>query len=253
KTNLSSTIIYYQSQLKNAQNTLEAKQRSLSLAQAQYELKSAKPRNFDIKSAESRVAQARANLQSVLANLAKYQIISPLDGTVVKVHKKRGEQASPNDQVLTVIGKAKLEIEVDIPEADVTDIVIGDQVAITLDAYGQNKKFTGHVTFIEPAETQIQDVVYYQIKIQFDQDDTEIKSGMTANISISVDSKKDVLAIPLRAISYRDGQYIVKVKFNESIEEKIVTVGLKGDSGYAEILTGIVEGDLVVVGQENAK
>lgn len=253
KSNLSSTIISYQNQITSAQNNLEAKQRSLSLAEAQYQLKSAKPRSFDIRSAESRVAQGRANLQSALANLAKYQITSPLEGTVVKVHKKRGEQANPNDQVLTVIGKSKLEIEVDIPEADISDIVVGDLAEITLDAYGQNKKFSGHVTFIEPAETQIQDVVYYRMKIQFDQNDTTIKSGMTANISIKVEEKKDVLAIPLRGISYRDNQYFIKTKVNEEISEKTVTVGLKGDSGYAEILSGLSEGEQVVVGQQNAK
>ncbi|MFW0837718.1 MAG: efflux RND transporter periplasmic adaptor subunit [Candidatus Komeilibacteria bacterium] len=252
KSNLSSNIIYYDNQVKAAQDTVNSREQAYILAQKQLALKKAGPRDFDVSLYQARLQQAQANLQTALANLSKYLIIAPLDGTITQVNKEVGEQANATDIVVQMIGKSKLEIEVDIPEADIAQVNLGDEAKITLDAYGSALEFGGHVSFIDPAETIIQDVVYYKVKVQFDLPDEAIKPGMTANIDILVDKKDDVLAVPSRSVYRVDGRSEVKILDAQNIEQVVsVQTGLQSDDGYTEIKDGLSSGQMIIVGEKN--
>ena len=118
---------------------------------------------------------------------------------------------------------------------------------ITLDAYGDDLKFAGEVAFIEPAETVIQDVIYYKVKVSFLPGDTDIKSGMTANAVITTARLDNVLLIPGRAIIERNGSgKFVRILADNQAFEKAVTVGLRGDEGLVEIKSGLAEGEQVI-------
>ena len=99
---------------------------------------------------------------------------------------------------------------------------------------------------MDPAETIIQDVVYYQVKVHFKDDVQGIKHGMTANTVIETDKKENVLRVPLRAVKQKNGDKIVTVlRADKTQEEKNITVGLRGDD-YIEILNGLEKGDTVI-------
>ena len=70
-----------------------------------------------------------------------------------------------------------------IPETDIGKVAMGDAVSMTLDAFS-GETFTGTVFYIDPAETILQGVVDYKVKVSFNKPDTRLKSGLTANLDI---------------------------------------------------------------------
>ncbi|PIZ81866.1 MAG: hypothetical protein COY02_00925, partial [Parcubacteria group bacterium CG_4_10_14_0_2_um_filter_41_6] len=188
--------------------------------------------------------QAQASLSLALANMEESIIRAPLVGTITKKYYEAGEQTSLSSPVLEMIGEATLEIEVDIPESDISKIIIGQETKITLDAFGDEREYTGSVTFVDPAETLISDVVYYRVKAAFS-DSGQVKPGMTANVTIITDMKENALYVPVRAVKSRNGDKYIEVLENGLVVEKIITLGLRGDEGI-EILSGLEEGDEVI-------
>lgn len=238
--------LYYETSIIDAENAVASALASLNLAEARLGLKEAPPRDFEIASAEANVRRAQATLNRYLSNWGETVIKAPVDGIITQVNFDVGEQSSISTPVVSMIGLSTMQIEVDVPESDITKVELNDQVEITLDAFSSDQKFIGTVTFIDPAATNIDGVIYYQVKISFNEKDERIKSGMTADITISTESKPNVLVVPTRAIIYReDGKYI-QVLENGQLTEKEVSVGLKGNGGLTEIISGIEEGAEVI-------
>jgi len=253
KSNLQVNSVEYDNNIEEAEENVAKAESALSLAEAELNLKLAGPRGFEIDLQQARIKVAEASLQSALADLADYSLVAPLDGVITKVNYEVGEYVSLTEPTVSMIGQGLLEIEVDVPESDITKVHVNDEAKITLDAFGDDKMFQGHIVFIDPAETIISDVVYYKVKIIFDETDDGIKSGMTANIVITTNIKKDVLYIPLRAVIEKSGEKFIRVIANGVMEEKPVTIGLRGDGGLAEVISGLAEGQEVVTYINNGK
>ncbi|RLC36293.1 hypothetical protein DRH27_05435, partial [Candidatus Falkowbacteria bacterium] len=233
-------VATYDSRVKSA---LEA----LQVAQAQLNKILAPADKYDISLAQARVRQARAALDSTNNQIENSIIKAQSDGTIIEVGYEIGEQVSPTKPVISMLGDNYFEIEVLISEADIAKVEKDDKTEITLDAYGEDLKFYGQVFFIEPAETVVQDVIYYKVKINFDPGEEEVKSGMTANVIITTAQKDNVLNVPGRAIIEKNGDgKFVRVLENNQVIEKKVMIGLRGDGGMVEILSGIKEGEDVV-------
>ena len=179
-------------------------------------------------------------------------IIAPVNGIITEINYEFGEQTSLTKPVIQMIGESNLEIEVDIPESDIAKIDVGQKSEITLDSFGDDEIFIGNVTFIDPAETVIQDVVYYQVKVQFSDNLNKVKPGMTANVTIYTAQKSNVLRVPLRAVKQNNGDKIVDVLVGENTEQKKVVIGLKGND-FIEIISGLSAGEEVVTFIKNGK
>ncbi len=245
KNNLAVFMANKDSQIQTAEGMVTSAKGSWDLAKAQLELKKAPTRSEDISLQRAKVAQTRAAVSRARAVLDQMTIYSPIDGLVTRVNYEIGEKTDLGKSVIAVLGESGLEIEVDIPESDVAKIALGQQAMITLDAFGDDKKFDGHVTFIDPAETVIQDVVYYKVKVMFDDIGENIKPGMTANIDIITAEKDNILVVPLRSVKDNGDKY-VEVLENGYEKKKSVTIGLRGDEALVEIILGLTEGEEVI-------
>jgi len=252
KANLRIKSVEYDNAIKDDELDIEKAQTALKVAEAELELKLAEPRNFEIDLQNARVNIAEANLQAALADLDDYRLVSPIDGIITKIHYKLGEFVGSSQPLLSLIGESNLQIEVDVPESDIAKVKIGDLAKITLDAFTEEQIFTSHITYIDPAESVINEVVYYKIKLVFDEEDEQIKSGMTANVVITTATRENVLYIPLRAV-LENGKKIVRVLENNQKIEKEVQIGLKADDGLVEILSGLEEGETVITYIKNGK
>ena len=231
-------------QITAAQAKVDTSFMAWQLALAQLNQLKVGTRNQDISLAQAQVSQAQAALDLINNQINNNVIKAPTDGTVTKKNYETGEQASSAKPVFSLLGANNFEIEVDISEADINKVAVNDFVEITLDAFSEDIKFYGKVNFIEPAETVIQDVTYYKVKINFDGQDKNVKSGMTANVSITTARKDDVLIMPARAVVEKNGSgKFVQLLVNQQVIEVPVTVGLRGDNGLVEILSGVKEGD----------
>jgi RND family efflux transporter MFP subunit len=223
--------------------TLEAWQ----VAQAQLNKIVAPPNKYDIALSRAKIRQAQATLDAVNKQIDNSLIVAPINGTITKIEYEIGEQVTASIPVISMLGENHFEIDVDISEADIAKVEKDNTVEITLDAFGDDIKFQGQVYFIEPAETVIQDVIYYKVNISFDPKKETVKSGMTANVIITTAEKDNVLIIPSRAVVERNGgEKYARVLADNQVEEKPIEVGLRGDEGMIEIISGIKEGEEVV-------
>lgn len=235
RTNVSTAI----SNLETALQTYKAKKSALSLSESQYSLKKAPARPEDILIDQAAVDQAEAGLNKTI-------ISAPMDGVVTKVDGDEGEIVAANTNQISVIADSNLEIEVYIPEADISKVNIGAPASITFDAYGKDFIAMASVSSVDPAATVIDGVPTYRTVLQFSNPDNRIKPGMTTNITIKGEEKQNVLAVPQRAVSSKDGAKYVRILDGKNIVEKEIVTGLRGSDGNVEVVSGLSEGDKVV-------
>ena len=246
KSNLQIKIVDYVNSQKEAESKVKKAQAALEVANAQLTLKQSGPRDFQLKLYEAKVDQARANLNKVLADLSDYSLLAPVDGIITKVNYKAGELVNSTSPVVSLLSESNLEIKVDVPESDIVKIHLSDSASITLDAFGQDRIFLGHITFIDPAETIINDVVYYKVTVTFDHEESDVKSGMTANVIVTTANRENVLYIPQRSVVDKNDKRTVRVLENNQPVEKDVVTGLRADEGNIEVLSGLIEGETVI-------
>lgn len=239
---------------------LAAKQnRDLAVSQAQsvvdarkadLDLKRAGARSADLEIAEANVVTAEGVYQNALANLEKKILRAPADGTVTRVDVKVGELAESMKPVIVVQDVGKLYIEADVNESSITNVLPGQTVEFTIDAFGQSRIFKGSVIQVEPSATITDGIVNYKIKTSIDENDPQIRPGMNANIVVTTGTKENVIAIPGAAIENKDGKKNVRVITNEKRKkyiEREVTTGLVGDGNMTEVLSGLVAGEKVAL------
>lgn len=237
RTNVSTAI----TNLQTAIQTYNSQKAALDLAERQYDLKKAPATSED-------VLIQRAAVDQALATLNETVITSPIDGIVTKVVGEVGEIVPANSTQISVIADSNLEIEVNIPESDISKVRVGAPANITFDAFGKDFVASATVSSIDPAATVIDGVPTYRTVLLFNNPDPKIKTGMTSNITIKGEERDNVLAIPQRAVWSESGRKYVKVLIGKKIIEKDITTGLRGTDGNIEILSGLSAGDLVVTG-----
>ena len=104
-----------------------------------------------------------------------------------------------------------------------------------------------YIISIDPGETIRDGISTYRAVLRFSAKDPRTKTGMTANITITTEKKSGVISVPIGIVISRGGAKYVNVKKGELIEEKEITTGSVSSLGYVEILSGLKEGDEVVL------
>jgi HlyD family secretion protein len=228
------------------QTNVNSAKSTYNKAQADLEELKAPPRSVDTAIYQADVDKYQANMNEYLQKLKDASIIAPFNGTVAKIDGKIGEVISVNDKVIiSLISPGAFQIRADISEADISKVDIEDSVEIILDAFPE-EKWIGQIIEVEPGETVIEAVVYYRIKILFEEISDKLKSGMSADVTIQTDKKENVLHVPYRAIVFKDDKKIVRVLKGKKIEEVEVETGLRGSEGEVEIISGLEEGEKVI-------
>jgi RND family efflux transporter MFP subunit len=235
--------------LTSARTAVNNAESSLALAQKELLLKRAGSTSESIDAKKAQVAEALAGIKNLEAQLSKMTLSAPFSALVVRQDAKVGEIASANKSVVGLIGVDGFEIEVNVPEADIAKISVGDSATTTLDAYGSDVYFPALVSKIDPAETLVDNVATYKVTLRFASTDARIKSGMTANLEIMTDSRSNVLAVPLRAVkTTTDGKRTVNVLGNDGVAtERPVTLGIRAEGGRVEITSGLSAGERVII------
>lgn len=207
--------------------------------------------NLEVQKALIDVQQAELDVQDTQAEIDKRSIKAPMDGIVTDITAKRGEIISPGTAAVSVISVSNFQVSASLPEIDVAKVKVGMEADVTLDAYGSDVNFPMVVTSISPAESIVEGVAVYELILQFVKDDERIKSGLTADITVKADRRDNVLAVPQRAVIAKNGGKYVKVLEGESTVDKPVGTGLRGSDGNIEIISGLKEGDQVLVFSES--
>jgi len=231
-----------------AQQTISADKIALQKAEDNLAVEVAAPRPEDIDIYKSQIEQAQANVNSYQSQLNDNFIYSPIDGKVTAVNAKRGETVSYSESIINLLSTEPFQVKVDVYEQDIVNVDTGDPVKIDLVAFPK-QTFEGKVLSIDPAEKIVDNVIYYQVTIEFPNQPAGVRSGMTADITIETDKKAGVLRVSKNAVQNIDGKYIVQVAESRKIIDKEVVIGLEGND-YYEIISGIKEGEMIVAGKK---
>ena len=214
--------------------------------------------------AESSVVRAQSQYDKAVTNLGYATIVSPVDGTVIsrKVDKSQTVAASFQTPDLFEIAEdlTKMQIETAVSEADIGAIKQGQPVTFTVDAYS-SQTFEGSVRQVRLSPTTTSNVVVYTVVIDVDNKDLKLMPGMTAFVTIVVDSAEDTWKANNSAFLLRNFNGIIDVS-SEAInptnhlaiqrDGKIILVPYtKGITTATEtqiISDEIMAGDKIVVG-----
>jgi len=159
--------------------------------------------------ARARVQLAQVALSSAQDKLRYTTITAPMDGVVTQRGIEPGEVVTPGvtatfegKPLLVVADLTDLKVKVNLNQIDVAKVRLGQDVEVTVDAL-PGKKFRAHVSKVAPASVaeKGKEVESFPVEATLERADTgEIKPGMTADVKIRVDRKKDVLVLPIEAV-----------------------------------------------------
>jgi len=190
---------------------------------------------------------AQAAIDKIRAEIRKSTIYAPFNGIITNIEKEVGETAATNEAVITVMSADIFQIESYVPEVNIAAIQLDAEAQVTLDAYGENVLFKARVISIDPAETIKDGISTYKIKLQFQEEDARIKSGMTANVSIIIFNKTNTIVVPGGVVFEQDGKKFVQVKSRDGISNREVQLGDISSLGQVEIVAGLEAGEEVVL------
>ena len=162
--------------------------------------------------AEAQVKIRAAALERAKVDLARCTIYSPVDGIVISRNVDVGQTvaASMSAPVLFQIANdlTKMQIDANVAEADVGGVEVGQEVEFTVDAFPY-RTFRGKVIQVRNAPLTVQNVVTYDTVIEVSNPDLKLKPGMTANVSIVVARRENVLRVPNSVLRFRPPESIV--------------------------------------------
>jgi HlyD family secretion protein len=160
--------------------------------------------NYDLAVAQEKQARAAYNRAEV--SLQYTNIVSPIDGVVISRNVDVGQTVAASLQapILFLIANdlSKIQVEATIGEVDIGKVKVGQEVSFYVDAY-PDEKFSGRIGQVRLQPITQQNVVSYEVIIDVVNEENKLLPGMTANISIIVDTRSDVLKVPNMALRYQ--------------------------------------------------
>lgn len=199
---------------------------------------------------QAELDQAQARVDKIISEMNQLVIRAPFEGTISDITKEQGEIVNPGDHVVTLVSEKDFEIVLNVPEIDIAKISVGDSAHIILDAYANEEvSWNGTVTSLSRAETYVDGVPVYQVRVHIENPDERVRSGLSATVEITTQLHENALVIPQEYIEKDGDQFFVQVVLDEHdthhTEKRLVNVGLRGSDGFVEIIDGLQEAEMV--------
>ena len=217
---------------------------------------------LNVESSEYAVSSSEASLNEAEENLDKTSIYAPVDGTISMLNVELGERVVGTGQMsgtelMRLANLNAMEVAVEVNENDIIRVHLGDTSLIEADAF-LGEEFKGIVTEIANSANvsgvSADQVTNFEVKIRI-LDNTNFRPGMTASVEVKTKLVKDVISIPIQAVTTRkdtaknENNKKVECVFlfgNSMANFTIVKTGIQDDK-YIEVLEGITDSDMVIV------
>ena len=235
-------------ELAKADNNITQTEYRLAKAQDDLANAEAEADPKDVQLAQAKYDAAAADLTEAEKAVNESVLVAPFSGTIISVKAEVGEEVSSSDVILTLANLDELEITAFIDETEITQVEVGQEVKITFDAFA-GYEFTGQVLEVPIQGALSSNVVYYEVPISLEGwEEVNLKTGMTANLSIATAERENTLLLPVYAVQWSTDGNVVMVQDSPDQEPTLVPVQTGVTDGtYVEILRGLNEGDTVVV------
>lgn len=251
KTNLISELNTAKANLSSAQSTLNYEKTNFGRYKTLYQKGLVSADDYEnarlsYDKARQQVASAKENVQKAQTNLGYATITSPIDGVVLSKSVEEGQTvaASFNTPELFTIAKDLTDMRViaDIDEADIGGVKEGQRVTFTVDAFPDDL-FEGEVTQVRQQATTESNVVTYEVVISAPNKDLKLKPGLTANVTIFTLEKKNVTAVPAKALRFTPNETL--------LQEGPTIADCKGDHKVWTLENNIFKAHAVEIGTTN--
>ena len=176
-------------------------------------------RQQDIETNEARIRQEQAGLSTTRYNLNQIIITAPMDGLVTRRSIEEGETAvlgtmnNAGSVLLTIADMSVIEAEVEVDETEIPTVALNQEAKVTIDAV-PDKTFRGRVTEIgnSPIQTSTQNTgqrqaTIFKVVITLEEQVPDIRPGFTCTAEITTAKRKDVVSVPIQALTVREMLY----------------------------------------------
>jgi len=205
---------------------------------------------------ERRLSKAKLKLEATKEQLEHMTLKAPGPGIVVFERGRRwdseeikvGDTAYPGRVLMTLPDLSEVEVELQIHEADITKVAVGQSVTVTLDIY-KELGLSGKVERIATVGSSRgwrDDTKKFGVTVSISEKDLNLKPGISAKVEIQVDRLENVLSLPIQAIFAADGKTFCYVVDGGDPERRFITAG-KSNETFVEITEGLSEGDVVLL------
>jgi len=225
KTNLLSKLASAQSNLSNAQSSLNYQSANYKRYKTLYDKGLVSANDYEnaklsYEQALQQVKVQQQNVQEAQTNLGYATITSPIDGVVLSKEVEEGQTVASamTTPTLFIIAQDLTDMRViaDIDEADIGGVKEGQRVTFTVDAFPDDI-FEGSVTQVRQQATTESNVVTYEVVISAPNDQLKLKPGLTANVTIYTLEKNGVLAVPSKALRFSPNEALLQE--GETVED----------------------------------
>ena len=231
---LASTKTQAEQDIKTSEISVRSREISLTQAKIDYDDLVAPALESDLASARAQLTSAVISVDKAKYNMEQATLTSPIDGVVSMLNYKTGDiiLSDSAKSMATIINNETLFIEVNIEEADISKLKIGQKASATFDAI-DGLKLDGDISFISlTSETSSNGIVTYLVRVAFVAGvDSPIREGMTAAVDFTISGVSDVLTAPVDAVRNINNEAAVQ----------------KADGQYAPVVTGFTDGKKVEI------
>lgn len=229
-----------QERLKVAQAAMTAAHKSLELAHTRYE--------EEKKQAAAEVSRAESTLTNAQVVLSYATLTAPIAGVIGSVSTQEGETVAAGlnaPTFVTIVDLARLQVDAMVDEVDIGKVHPGQAAMFTVDAF-PGREFQGKVAAIYPKAVLLENVVYYDVVVDIQEDYRNVlRPEMTASVTILLESKTGVLAVPAKAVKRERGKTVVYVADGAHPRPRPITPGWK-DGAWIEVVSGLQEGESIL-------
>ncbi len=235
-----------QQNINNSNISVKSREISLTQAKNSYADLIAPVKESDLASARSQLTSAAISVDKAKYNMEQATLTSPIDGVVSALNYKVGDiilDNSTSKTVATIINNDTLYIEVNVEEADISKLKVGDQAQVSFDAV-DGVTLTGQISFISlTSTTSTNGIVTYLVRVILtNTDKAQIREGMTASVEFITSGVTGVLGAPVAAVHNVGGKPSVNM-LDGSVRN--VTTGFT-DGKKVEIVSGLQAGETIV-------
>lgn len=202
---------------------------------------------LEIEAKESQLKSKKMELNKKRKEVDGSVIYSPIAGTLVSMDVVGGENVASQQILGKIADLDNLKVIIPVDELDIFKVKEGQKVAIKVSAI-KEKDFKGYVENISQEGKIENGIAKYDVSIRFDdaEDVKGLKLGMSTNVRIELDSREDALMLPIEFLKKEDEGYYVNIQSEDGETQRVdVKIGLVSND-YAEILSELKEGDIVV-------
>lgn len=219
---------------------LDKTKEKLEYIQAENEYKEAV-----IKGAKNEIEEAKINLEMAQEDLAATELTAPITGLVTEIQVEEGDNVSGGDAAVNIIDNSRYEVEVDIPESDISQIKVGLKARISLDALPA-QQLSGEVIAIEQEAEEDSGVVTIPVTVLLEEGNYDLKPGYSADLDIIIKSTEDKIIIPITAVYNKEGKTYVSKYEGGQLEDVLVKTGISSGLKIA-IDSGLEAGDRIMI------